>query len=70
MHVQAHVLVHAHEQSYYIVHYIRRKEEGKEGRKQRTNANNLQQSQRHVHVTVMCVTYIYLHADIAVVVWQ
>ena len=30
------VHVHVHEQSYYIVHYIRRKEEGKEGRKKRT----------------------------------
>ena len=27
------VQIHVHEQSYYIVHYIRRKEEGKEGRK-------------------------------------
>ena len=35
-----------HEQSYYIVHYIRRKEEGKEGRKKRTNTDNLQQPQR------------------------
>ena len=31
-----------HVQSYYIVHYIKRKEEGKEGRKKRTNINNLQ----------------------------
>ena len=38
--------IQVHEQSYYIVHYIRRKEEGKEGRKKRTNTNNLQQPQR------------------------
>ena len=37
---------HVHEQSYHIVHYIRRKEEGKEGRKKRTNTDNLQQTQR------------------------
>jgi len=42
-----------HEQSYYIVHYIRRKEEGKEGREKRTNTNNLQQPQR--------LTYVYLY---------
>ena len=35
-----------HEQSYYIVHHVRRKEEGKEGRKKWTNTNNLQQPQR------------------------
>ena len=44
LHKQGHV--HVHEQSYYIVHYIRRKEEGKEGRKKRINTNNLQQPQR------------------------
>ena len=46
--VHVHVHLFIHEQSYYIVHYIRRKE-GKEGRKQRTNTDNLQQPQ-HVHV--------------------
>ena len=33
--------MYVHEQSYYIVHYIRRKEEGKEGRKKRTNNDSL-----------------------------
>ena len=46
IHVHAILYMHVHEQSYYIVHYIRRKEEGKEGRKKRTNTNNLQQPQR------------------------
>ena len=41
------------EQSYYIAHYIRRKEEGKEGRKKRTNANNLQQP-RMLRKKVLC----------------
>ena len=49
------VHVHVHEQSYYIVHYIRRKEEGKEGRKKRTNTNNLQQPQRLRKIYIMCM---------------
>ena len=44
--IHIHVHVHVHEQSYYIVHYITRKEEGKEGRKKRTNTNNLHQPRR------------------------
>ena len=43
-----------HEQSYCIVHYIRRKEEGKEGRKKQTNTNNLEQPQR--------LTYVYMYS--------
>ena len=39
-----------HEQSYYIVHYSRRKEEGKEGRKKPTNNNSLSLMYTYVHV--------------------
>ena len=45
----AHVSLHAcvvNEQSYYIVHCIRRKEEGKKEERKRTNTDNLQQPQR------------------------
>ena len=71
VHVHLHVHVHVHvcytEIQYmcmctwtiilYIVHYIRRKEEGKEGRKKRTNTDNLQQPQRlwkNIHTVCVC----------------
>ena len=48
-------IVGVHEQSYYIVRYIRRKEEGKEGRKKQTNTNNVQQPQRLRKYIYMCM---------------
>ena len=54
-----HMIICVHEQSYYIVHYIGRKEEGKEGRKNQTNTNNLQQPQglRKIYVC----THVHAH---------
>ena len=46
------ICVHVHEQSYYIVHYIRRKEEGKEGRKRCVHVR----VDTHVHVYLLEVT--------------
>ena len=53
MYINVHVHVCVYEQSYYIVHYIRRKEEGKEGRKKRTNTDNLKGRDMYRHMR-MC----------------
>ena len=48
-----------HEKSHYIVHYNRRKEEGKEGRKKRTIYNSLVYMYMYMHVAIGVHAYVH-----------